>query len=50
MANLIALGFAYSMIDGGRFLWGALLGGFALATLIAAIAAIPQGKGERPSL
>lgn len=50
MANLIALGVAYYMIDGGRFLWGALLGGFALVTLVAAMAAIPQGKGERPSL
>jgi hypothetical protein len=47
LANLIALGLAYYMIDGGRILWGLILGIFAGATLIAAIVAIPQGKGER---
>ena len=48
MANLIALGVAYYMIDGGRILWGLILGIFAGATLIAAMAAVPQGKGELP--
>lgn len=47
LANLIALGVAYYMIDGGRLWWGISLGAFALVTLIAALAAIPKSRGER---
>lgn len=42
LANLIALGVAYYMIDGERDLLGIGLGSFALVTLLAAIAAIPH--------
>jgi hypothetical protein len=42
LANLIALGVAYYMIDGERDLLGIGLGGFALVTLLAALAAIPH--------
>ena len=42
LANLIAIGVAYYMIDGERDLLGFTLGVFALATLIAAIAAVPN--------
>ncbi len=42
MANLIAIGVAYYMIDGARIALGISLGAFALATLIAALAAIPK--------
>ena len=42
LANLIALGVAYYMIDGERDLLGIGLGSFALVTLIAALAAIPH--------
>lgn len=45
MANLIALGVAYYMIDGGRLVMGLTLGVFAIATLLAAIAAVP---GQTP--
>jgi hypothetical protein len=44
MANLIAIGVAYYMVDGERLLIGVLLGGFAIATLIAALAAIPKSS------
>jgi hypothetical protein len=42
MANLIAIGVAYYMIDGARLALGISLGAFALATLFAALAAIPK--------
>ena len=42
LANLIALGVAYYMIDGERDLLGISLGSFALVTLLAALAAIPH--------
>ncbi|NDE71302.1 MAG: hypothetical protein EB054_01050 [Actinobacteria bacterium] len=47
LANLIALGVAYYMIDGGRLWWGISLGALALATLVAALSAIPKSRGER---
>lgn len=47
LANLIALGVAYYMIDGGRQWWGISLGAIAIVTLVAALAAIPQTRGER---
>ena len=42
LANSIALGVAYYMIDGERDLLGIGLGSFALVTLLAALAAIPH--------
>ena len=42
LANSIALGVAYYMIDGERDLLGVGLGSFALLTLLAALAAIPH--------
>ena len=42
LANLIAIGVAYYMIDGERDLLGVGLGSFALVTLLAALAAIPH--------
>lgn len=45
MANLIALGVAYYMIDGDRILWGITLGLVALLTGGLAIAAIPRQIG-----
>ena len=42
LANLIAVGVAYYMIDGERDLLGIGLGSFALVTLLAALAAIPH--------
>jgi hypothetical protein len=42
LANLIAVGVAYYMIDGERDLLGFTLGTFALVTLLAAIAAVPH--------
>lgn len=42
LANLIALGVAYYMIDGERDLIGVALGSFALLTLLAALSAIPH--------
>lgn len=42
LANLIAMGVAYYMIDGGRMYLGIFLGGYALLTLIAALASIPR--------
>jgi hypothetical protein len=41
MANLIALGVAYYMIEGGRLVWGTILGVVAVATGALAIAATP---------
>jgi len=41
MANLIALGVAYYMIEGGRLVWGTILGVAAVATGALAIAATP---------
>ena len=49
MANLIALGVAYYMIEGERTLWGITLGLFALITAGLAIAAIPRKIGGNPS-
>jgi len=46
MANLIALGVAYYMIDGDRLVWGLTLGAVALVTGALAIAAIPQNPSE----
>lgn len=42
LANLIALGVSYYMIDGNRLLMGLALGLFALITIFAALAAIPN--------
>ena len=42
LANLIAIGVAYYMIDGERGLLGIGLGSFALVTLLAALSAIPH--------
>ena len=42
LAYLIAMGVAYYMIDGGRMYLGIFLGGYALLTLIAALASIPR--------
>jgi hypothetical protein len=42
LANLIAIGVAYYMIDGERDLLGIGLGSFALITLLAALSAIPH--------
>lgn len=42
MANLIALGVAYYMIDGDRLALGISLGAFSLVTLLAALASIPR--------
>ena len=42
MANLIAFGVAYYMIDGERVLWGATLGVVAFATIALAVASIPR--------
>ena len=42
LANLIAIGVAYYMIDGERDLLGVGLGSFALVTLLAALFAIPH--------
>lgn len=42
MANLIALGVSYYMIDGERDLIGFILGSVAFATLLSALAAIPK--------
>ena len=42
LANLIAIGVAYYMIDGERDLLGIALGSFALVTLLAALSALPH--------
>ena len=44
LANLIAIGVAYYMIDGERVALGITLGGFAAITLIFALIAIPKSK------
>ncbi|MGA1158697.1 MAG: hypothetical protein ACO3UT_02675 [Candidatus Nanopelagicaceae bacterium] len=46
LANLIALGVAYYMIDGDRILWGLTLGSVALITAGLTIAATPEAGGE----
>ena len=42
LANLIALGVAYYMIDGDRLALGLILGTYAFITFIAALASIPR--------
>ena len=42
LANLIAMGVAYYMVDGGKMYLGIFLGSYALLTLIAALASIPR--------
>lgn len=42
LANLIAMGVAYYMIDGGRIALGVFLGSYALFTVLAALASIPK--------
>lgn len=49
MANLIALGVAYYMIDGDRITWGITLGAVAITTAGLAIAAIPHRIGGNGS-
>jgi hypothetical protein len=49
MANLIALGVAYYMIDGDRISWGITLGAVAITTAGLAIAAIPHQIGGNGS-
>lgn len=49
MANLIALGVAYYMIDGNRITWGIMLGAVAITTAGLAIAAIPHRIGGNGS-
>jgi hypothetical protein len=49
MANLIALGVAYYMIDGDRITWGITLGAIAITTAGLAIAAIPHRIGGNGS-
>lgn len=46
MANLIAIGVSYYMIDGDRLVWGLTLGAVALITGALAIAAIPQNPHQ----
>ncbi|MBU3692982.1 MAG: hypothetical protein FGM47_05625 [Candidatus Nanopelagicaceae bacterium] len=46
MANLIAIGVSYYMIDGDRVLMGIILGFFALITLMSALAAIPKANHQ----
>ena len=42
LANLIAMGVAYYMIDGDRILLGVVLGVYAFVTFVAALASIPR--------
>ena len=49
MANLIALGVAYYMIDGDRISWGITLGAVAITTAGLAIAASPHRIGGNGS-
>lgn len=42
LANLIAMGVAYYMIDGDRILLGVVLGIYAFITFVAALASIPR--------
>ena len=44
LANLIAMGVGYYMIDGERIALGVFLGGYALLTVLAALASIPQAR------
>ena len=44
LANLIAMGVAFYMIDGERIALGVFLGGYALLTVLAALASIPQAR------
>lgn len=44
LANLIAMGVAYYMIDGERIALGVFLGGYAILTVLAALASIPQAR------
>ena len=44
LANLIAMGVAYYMIDGERLALGLTLGTYALITFIAALASIPRNS------
>lgn len=46
LANLIALGVAYYMLDGERILWGLTLGSVALVTVILTLAATPEIGGN----
>jgi hypothetical protein len=46
MANLIALGVAYYMVDGDRIVWGVILGSVALITGALTIAATPEVDGD----
>ena len=46
LANLIAMGVAYYMIDGERIALGIFFGGYALLTLLAALASIPRNRPE----
>ena len=46
MANLIAIGVSYYMIDGERVLMGLFLGSYAILTLLSALAAIPKSSGN----
>lgn len=50
MANLIAIGVAYYMIDGGRLAMGLTLGVFAFVTLLAAIAAVPHKSNHQGTI
>lgn len=42
LANLIAMGVSYYMIDGDRILLGVVLGIYAFVTFVAALASIPR--------
>ena len=44
LANLIAIGVAYYMIDGDRLALGLILGTYAFITFIAALASIPRSS------
>ncbi|NBY51342.1 MAG: hypothetical protein EBV63_02770 [Actinobacteria bacterium] len=44
LANLIAMGVAFYMIDGERIALGVFLGGYALLTFLAALSSIPQAR------
>ncbi|MFM8843534.1 MAG: hypothetical protein ACKOFJ_04850 [Actinomycetota bacterium] len=47
LANLIAMGVAYYMIDGDRIALGVFLGSYAFITLLAALASIPKSNQEK---
>jgi hypothetical protein len=46
LANLIAMGVAYYMIDGDRVLLGVILGSYAFITFLAALASIPRSTKD----